>query len=64
MGTSLGRFLWRTSRPHIAVVGRVSNRESFRNVQRCEVTTHPAVLAIRVDESLYFANTKYLEDSP
>jgi len=63
IGTSLGLFLWRTSRPHIAVVGRVGNSESFRNVQRHEVTTHPAVLAIRVDESLYFANTKYLEDS-
>lgn len=63
MGTSLGLFLWRTSRPHIAVVGRVGNSESFRNVQRHEVTTHPAVLAIRVDESLYFANTKYLEDA-
>jgi sulfate permease, SulP family len=63
MGTSLALFLWRTSRPHIAVVGRVGNSESFRNVQRHEVTTHPAVLAIRVDESLYFANTKYLEDA-
>jgi SulP family sulfate permease len=63
MGTSLGLFLWRTSRPHIAVVGRLGNSESFRNVQRREVTTHPAVLAIRVDESLYFANTKYLEDA-
>jgi SulP family sulfate permease len=63
MGTSLGLFLWRTSRPHIAVVGRVGNSESFRNVQRHEVTTHPTVLAIRVDESLYFANTKYLEDA-
>ena len=63
MGTSLGLFLWRTSRPHIAVVGRVGNSESFRNVQRHEVTTHPAVLAIRVDESLYFANTKYLTDA-
>lgn len=63
MGTSLGLFLWRTSRPHIAVVGRVGNSESFRNVKRHEVTTHPTVLAIRVDESLYFANTKYLQDA-
>jgi len=63
IGTSLGLFLWRTSRPHIAVVGRVGTSESFRNVQRHEVTTHPAVLAIRVDESLYFANTRYLEDT-
>jgi SulP family sulfate permease len=63
MGTSLALFLWRTSRPHIAVVGRVGKSETFRNVQRHEVTTHPAVLAIRVDESLYFANTKYLGDA-
>ena len=63
MGTSLGLFLWRTSRPHIAVVGRLGNSESFRNVRRHEVTTHPEVLAIRVDESLYFANTKYLQDA-
>jgi SulP family sulfate permease len=63
MGTSLGLFLWRTSRPHIAVVGRVGHSETFRNVLRHEVTTYPSVLAIRVDESLYFANTKYLEDT-
>lgn len=63
MGTSLVLFLWRTSRPHLAVVGRVGHSESFRNVRRHEVTTHPAVLAIRIDESLYFANTKYLEDA-
>ena len=63
IGTSLGLFLWRTSRPHIVVVGRVGTSESFRNVLRYEVTTHPAVLAIRVDESLYFANTRYLADA-
>lgn len=63
MGASLGLFLWRTSRPHIVVVGRVGNSDDFRNEQRDDVTTHPAVLAIRVDESLYFANIKYLEDA-
>jgi SulP family sulfate permease len=55
-------FLWRTSRPHIAEVGRVDGTEHFRNVLRHKVTTHPAVLTLRVDESLYFANARYLED--
>jgi SulP family sulfate permease len=58
---SLVLHLWRTSRPHIAVVGRVGNTEHFRNVRRHAVTTLPHVLAVRVDESLYFANASYLE---
>jgi sulfate permease, SulP family len=62
VATSLLFYLWRTSRPHIAVVGRVDNTEHFRNVLRYPVTTYPHVMAVRVDESLYFANTKYLED--
>lgn len=58
---SLALHLWRTSRPHIAVVGRVGNTEHFRNVKRHKVATLPHVLAVRVDESLYFANASYLE---
>lgn len=54
--------LWRTSKPHIAVVGRVGETEHFRNVLRHNVTTCPHVLAVRVDASLYFVNTKYLEE--
>ncbi|HBE21039.1 MAG TPA: sodium-independent anion transporter [Cyanobacteria bacterium UBA11149] len=54
--------LWRTSKPHIAVVGRLGDTEHFRNVLRYPVKTCPHVLAVRVDASLYFVNTKYLED--
>lgn len=59
---SLVLHLWRTSRPHVAEVGRVPGTEHFRNVDRFNVQTVPAVLSLRVDESLYFANTRYLED--
>lgn len=59
---SLGLYLFRTSRPHIAIVGRIEGTEHFRNVDRHKVKTCPSVLALRVDESLYFANTRYLED--
>lgn len=55
-------FLWRTSRPHIAEVGRIPGTQHFRNVNRHRVETDPSVLTIRVDESLYFANARYLED--
>lgn len=56
-------FIWRSSRPHMAIVGRVGQSETYRNILRHQVKTCPHVVAIRVDESLYFANTKYLEDT-
>jgi sulfate permease, SulP family len=59
---SLLLFLWRTSTPHIAIVGRVPGTEHFRNIERHQVLTSPALLSIRVDESLYFANARFLED--
>jgi sulfate permease, SulP family len=59
--TGLALYLWRTSRPHIAVVGRVGESEHFRNVLRHDVQTHNTILVVRVDESLYFPNAQYLE---
>lgn len=59
---SLLLFLWRTSRPHMAIVGQVPGTEHFRNILRHKVAESPHVLSIRVDESLYFANARYLED--
>lgn len=50
-----------SSKPHIAVVGRVGDSEHFRNIERHDVRTAVTVLALRVDESLYFVNTRYIE---
>jgi SulP family sulfate permease len=58
---SLALYLWRTSRPHVAVVGRIGETEEYRNVLRHETTTYPHITALRVDESLYFPNAQYLE---
>lgn len=59
---SLLMHLFRTSRPHMAIVGQVPGTEHFRNIERHRVITSPEILSLRVDESLYFANTRYLED--
>jgi sulfate permease, SulP family len=59
---SVGRHLYKTSRPHSAVVGLVAGSEHFRNVERHEVITSPSVISLRVDESLYFPNARYLEE--
>ncbi len=55
-------YLYRTSKPHMAVVGQVPGTEHFRNVLRHKVITDNRILSLRVDESLYFANARYLED--
>lgn len=59
---SITLHLYKTSRPHIAEVGEIEGTEHFRNVNRHKVVTHPAILSLRVDESLYFANASFLED--
>jgi SulP family sulfate permease len=60
--TSIAIHLYKTSRPHAAVVGLVEGTEHFRNIDRHNVITSPAVLTLRVDEALYFANARFLED--
>ncbi|MDO9622439.1 MAG: sulfate permease [Pseudomonas sp.] len=62
VGLSLLLFLWRTSRPHVAVVGQVPGSEHFRNIERFAVVESPSVLSLRVDESLYFPNARFLEE--
>lgn len=58
---SIAMHLYRSSRPHIAVVGQVPGTEHFRNIARHQVQVCPDVVTLRVDESLYFANARYLE---
>lgn len=62
IGLSLLLYLHRTSRPHMALVGRIAGTEHFRNISRHQVATAQHTLIIRIDEGLYFANARYLED--
>jgi SulP family sulfate permease len=62
VGLSIALYLYRTSTPHSALVGCVPGTEHFRNIDRHRVDTDPAILTLRVDESLYFANARFLED--
>lgn len=62
VGLSLALHLYRTSQPHSAVIGRVPGTEHFRNVERYQVETDDQLLMVRVDESLYFANARPLEE--
>ena len=62
VGLSLALFLWRSSRPHAAIVGRVPETEHFRNIHRHKVFTDPRILTIRIDESLTYLNARWLEE--
>jgi SulP family sulfate permease len=62
VGLSILLHLYKTSRPHIAEVGLIAGTEHFRNINRHDVQTDPRVVTLRVDESLYFANARFLED--
>lgn len=62
VGLSILLHLYKSSKPHIAEVGQVPGTEHYRNVLRHTVITDPSVVTLRVDESLYFANARYLED--
>lgn len=61
VGISFVLLIRSSSKPHIAVVGRWQGTEHFRNVLRHEVETLPGVLAVRIDESFYFVNSRYIE---
>jgi sulfate permease, SulP family len=62
VGLSIFLHLYRTSRPHVAVVGQIPGTMNFRNVARHHVVTDPEILSLRVDASLYFPNARFIED--
>jgi sulfate permease, SulP family len=62
VGLSIFLYLYSTSRPHVAVVGQIPGTATFRNVERHTAVTDPEILSLRVDESLYFPNSRFLQD--
>ncbi len=55
---SMGTLIWRASRPHIAVLGRIAGTEHFRNIERYPAGTAPDVLMLRIDAGLFFGNVE------
>ncbi|MBC7454315.1 MAG: STAS domain-containing protein [Massilia sp.] len=55
---SMGTLIWRASRPHIAVLGRIAGSEHFRDIERYPSGTAPDVLLLRIDAGLFFGNVE------
>ena len=59
---SIAFFVRTSSRPNITQIGRLGDSVEFRSIKRFDVNTLPEVLALRVDENIYFANAAQIED--
>ena len=55
---SMGALIWRASRPHIAVLGRIPGTEHFRNIARYAADTAPGLRMLRVDAGLFFGHVE------
>lgn len=60
---SLLLLVYRTSQPHIAVLGRIKGSPYFRNLDRFEEEAQatPGILMFRFDSELYFGNKDYFK---
>jgi SulP family sulfate permease len=59
---SLGLFIYLTTRPHTAILGRVGQTTDFRNLKHYpEATTYTGVIIIRIDAQFYFGNVSFLK---
>ncbi len=60
---SLAMLIYKTTKPHMAVLGNVPETHFYRNIKRfSEVIIHQEILIIRFDAQLYFANASYFKD--
>ncbi len=58
---SIGVFLYRSARPHDAVLGRIDDVDGYRDIERWEgAETVPGLLVYRFDAPPFFVNAEYL----
>ncbi len=57
-------MVYRTSKPHIAILGRIRNSDYYKNIDRFseEIELREDLLIIRFDAQLYFGNTSYFKN--
>lgn len=60
---SLLTMIFRTSKPHIAILGKIKNTEYYKNVNRFEedITVDKRILIFRFDAQLFFGNQDYFK---
>lgn len=60
---SLVMLIYRSTKPHMAVLGNIPGTHFYRNINRFdELIIHKEILIIRFDAQLYFANISYFKE--
>ena len=61
---SLAMLIYRSTKPHFAVLGQVKDTHFYRNVNRFEglLNINNDILIVRFDAQLYFANVSFFKD--
>jgi len=60
---SLVMLIYKSTKPHIAILGNVQGTSFYRNIKRFKnLTVNKEILIIRFDAQLHFANTTYFKD--
>tara|TARA_R110001583_G_scaffold122623_1_gene273933 strand:- start:5483 stop:7219 length:1737 start_codon:yes stop_codon:yes gene_type:complete len=61
---SMAMLIYRSTKPHIAILGKVPNTHFYRNVSRFEglLTIYEDILIVRFDAQLFFANVSFFKD--
>ncbi len=61
---SLGQIIYQTSKPHMAILGRLPDTRTYRNINRYEeAIQRDDVLIFRFDAHLYFGNAATFKES-
>lgn len=56
-------MIFRASKPHFAILGRVPDSDVFRNINRFHgLEVVPEILIVRFDADLFFANISFFRD--
>ncbi|MFJ7964092.1 SulP family inorganic anion transporter [Streptomyces sp. NPDC096324] len=60
VGLSIGVFVYRTVRPHDAILGHLQDIDSYRDIEKNEhAHTQPGLVVYRFDGPLYFPNVPF-----
>ncbi len=63
VGLSLAMMIYKTTEPHMAVLGQIPNTNFFKNIKRFkEAVEIKGFLIVRFDSRIYFANVNYFKE--
>lgn len=61
---SIALLIYRSSKPHVAVLGRLPDTRYFRNITRFEhAIQYPDKLILRFDAQMYFGNAEFFRET-